>query len=649
MQVLISLTFSLSVAWSRCLQDLAEDWDEIKVVKPRTAQQLMAPFAAWMLALLMSLSGCAPSGPSAALQDAGGDRLQTDVAHAQALLASRWPLPLRAEVVALTDRLSIAAARSGKTLDGANLAFIAGRLRERLWRLDRVATDGREAAELFATAARAATSNELSCSADLRRALLVAEQGANGHQAYREVFLALKRQVAVAQDRDERKDCVARLDRLVRHFEVFRPSGGALLALKSEGRREASEHAAAITGPKLTPTSTSARASASTATPAARLLEGPKGRDVIVVPAADMVGADPVSLTQVQPYSWEQGGRVVLSLTAPARYDVGVLPPDPTAQRGHRVYLDLHNVSRKKGLKPAVEAKGLIKHVRLGKRKNGLRVVVDLAGAAYRRIFYLPDPFRVVIDLGTRLKSRPAIMTAQGKRSVRRVALDPGHGGWDSGAVGPTGLSEKDVVLDIAHRAAPALATELGVETMLTRDTDLFVSLEERTARANAFHADLFISIHCNATEDGHAEGVEIFILDPSREMDAASLRVVARENQAFVRGARPPDPRRLDAQLATIAAGLGLGDTTARSNLLAELLRKSTVSSLQDGYKVRDHGVKRAGFFVLLGAEMPAVLFETAFISNTTDEQRLATANFRQKLADAVVNAVRAYRAGLK
>ena len=127
-------------------------------------------------------------------------------------------------------------------------------------------------------------------------------------------------------------------------------------------------------------------------------------------------------------------------------------------------------------------------------------------------MFYVPEPFRLVIDVAERDASLRAT------RNVRRVVLDPGHGGYDPGAIGPTGLREKDVALDIAHRAAPLVARELGISTLLTRDADVFVPLEERTARANAFGADLFISIHCNATEHSGSSGVMTFVLDGSHD-----------------------------------------------------------------------------------------------------------------------------------
>ena len=139
-------------------------------------------------------------------------------------------------------------------------------------------------------------------------------------------------------------------------------------------------------------------------------------------------------------------------------------------------------------------------------------------------------------------------------------------------------------------------------------------------------------------------------MLDPSREAGRASARIVALENGLLVpgrRGGAPLDPAQLDAEIDVLGR-LASADTGSRSRLFGELLQRSTVASMAKRYDgTRDHGVKTAGFYVLAGAEMPAVLFETSFISNPEDEARLATADYRQKLADAVVNAIRAYRDG--
>jgi N-acetylmuramoyl-L-alanine amidase len=549
------------------------------------------------------------------------------MARAGALLEPSASLPARPKVVALSDRLAIAA--SEQKTGGAELVYMAARLRERLWRYDRAETDAREAVELYGQLAEKDAAE--GCDADMRRARLLGEMAGDGLETYRQLFLALKRQTA-SKEKGKGKDgesrCAETMARMLEAAEAFRPTGAAWEELQSQAAASGQPPAAASSGAPLPPPHLARE-------------------EVIVLPDPKAIKDGKSVLQDVSPYSWKLGGRVVLSLNQPVRYEAGMLQPDAKAKRGHRLYLDLLGTSMKPKLKKTMDVKGLVTGVRLGKQKEGTRVVLDLSDAAYRRIFYLPDPFRVVIDVSTRSPASAAATVEGGRRLVRRVTLDPGHGGWDAGAVGPTGLREKDVALDVAHRAATALASDLGVDTMLTRDTDTFVPLEERTARANGFQSDLFISIHCNATEDGHARGVELYILDPSREQDRRALLVAQREN-ASTKSKRALDPETIDAQVASIARGLDAGHTTEGSRLLAELLQKSTKASLGPRFGgSEDHGVKTAGFFVLLGAQMPSVLYETAFISNPDDESRLGTADFRQKLADSVVNAVRAYREG--
>jgi len=214
--------------------------------------------------------------------------------------------------------------------------------------------------------------------------------------------------------------------------------------------------------------------------------------------------------------------------------------------------------------------------------------------------------------------------------------LDPGHGGRDTGAVGPDGLKEKDVTLDVARRAATILGAQ-GIQVVLTRDDDHFVSLEERTARANAFSADLFVSIHCNASEIKTRRGVETYVLDISRDEIAA--RVAARENATT---------QAASADLTAILGDLRLADQSKRSGRFAQLLERAANSALAARYgDAVDGGVHTAGFYVLVGADMPGVLFETSYISNAIEEQRLGSDEYRQVLADAITNAVKAYREG--
>jgi N-acetylmuramoyl-L-alanine amidase len=338
-------------------------------------------------------------------------------------------------------------------------------------------------------------------------------------------------------------------------------------------------------------------------------------------------------VTKIERYGAPDAARVVVYVTEPSTYKVGFL--DEGGQ-SPRLFVDIEGATYQ-GPK-SFDVGGLVGRVRVGAEANRTRVVLDLTSAAYRKVFYVPEPFRLVIDVS---KDAPAPVhlddLAHGPRPIRRVVLDPGHGGHDPGASGPSGLREKDVTLDIAHRAAPLIARELGISTLLTRDSDDYVALDERTARANAFQADLFVSIHCNASEDGAGRGVMTFVLDDSR--DATSTRVAARENDSSVAAA---------TELAGALTREG-GQSPGRSTHFAELLQRAAIASLSPSYgDIPDSGIHRAGFYVLAGARMPAVLFETSFISNPVGETRFNTGDFRQKIADAIVNAIRAYRDGL-
>jgi N-acetylmuramoyl-L-alanine amidase len=587
------------------------------------------PFALVARASLALALGVGCGGGGDATGDAGAPSEPAELARAQAWLDPAATLPSRPEVVAVADRLAIEAIKSEPPRN-AELARVAGDLRARLWRVEGTATDAREALELWAAALRDAPPDDASCDVGHRRAALAGDLAGDAAAAHRELFLERRRQATRLGDVAARSACIARFDRDLAMLAAWRPAGAALEALEAEADRAARDAARATT--PATPAPATAAVSSSAAPPSS---------GHVVAPRAELVATGPVSLTKIETYGAETGGRVVLHLSDPTSFQVGVLAADAGGDKGPRVYLDLAQ-ARPKGVATETRVGGAVERVRIGKRDGGVRVVLDLRETLHHRVFYLPEPFRVVVDLSSRPPAADP-RTPDGKRVVRRIAIDPGHGGHDGGAVGPTGLREKDVALDVAHRVAPLLAHELKIETLLTRDGDVFVPLEERTARANAFHADLFVSIHCNASENGEARGVETFVLDPFREAGRASARLVALENGLLAgRGKTPLDPAKLDAEMEAALSRLSIGDNGPRSRLFGELLQRATMSSMAKRYDgTRDHGVKTAGFYVLAGAEMPAVLFETSFISNPDDEARLATADYRQKLADAIVNAV--------
>jgi N-acetylmuramoyl-L-alanine amidase len=350
------------------------------------------------------------------------------------------------------------------------------------------------------------------------------------------------------------------------------------------------------------------------------------------------------SVTQVERYASRDSARIVLYVSEPVQFERG--SAEGSAEAGPRLYLDLPGASYAGPRR--LEMKGLVERVRLVPSEGRLRVALELSDSAQQSVFFLPQPFRVVIDVA---RAAPVVRTAPAagggpaappgagfaERVLRRIALDPGHGGSESGATGPGGIREKDIVLDIAHRAAPLLARELGVSTLLTRDTDERVALEERVAKANAFGADLFVSIHCNADPSRLGHGFISFVLDGSHDRKSVSL--LERENAAPVSSG--DDFQRFLEQFDDRLAA-------ARSTRFARLLQRATGASLEPSYPdAVDGGVRGAGFYVLAGARMPAVLFETSFVSNEIEGKRLGTSRYRQKLADAIVNAVRAYKSG--
>ena len=489
------------------------------------------------------------------------------------------------------------AARSGGALAASPLAR-AATLRERLFRLEHREADALESVELWGSAARATGS--AGCRPGLKAALLEGELRADPAAAYRRIH--------AERSRSKDPECAKTADRALLALAAFRPLPSVLREIEREALGERA--------------SVSAAAVSSAPAPVA----GP-----VVAPSVAAPAPGPLKITSVERYGAKDAARVVVHVTHPARFEVSSLEASGDAPA--RIVIDLDGASYQGAKSLAVG--GLVERVRLGAQKRGTRVVLDLARPAYRKVFYLPEPFRLVIDVSK--DAPPGVAQAAGKRVVRRVVLDPGHGGHDPGATGPLGLREKDVTLDIAHRAAPLLARELGISTLLTRDSDVFVPLDERTARANAFGADLLISIHCNASEDGGGKGVMSFVLDDSR--DALAARIAARENSASAAAA---------AELANALSRVMDRSTLGHSEELAGLLQRAAMASLHTRYgDVPDLGVRRAGFYVLAGAAMPAVLFETSFISTALGEERLNSADYRAKLADAIVNAVRAYKDG--
>jgi N-acetylmuramoyl-L-alanine amidase len=217
------------------------------------------------------------------------------------------------------------------------------------------------------------------------------------------------------------------------------------------------------------------------------------------------------------------------------------------------------------------------------------------------------------------------------------VVIDPGHGGRDPGAVGPSGTFEKDRVLEISLLVRDLLRIRMpGLNVVLTRTDDRYVSLGARTRMANANRADLFVSIHCNAAENRDAHGFETFFLSRARTDDARAVEML--ENNAIQLDEAPAVP---DDPLAFLLADMAQSVFQNRSSILAGTVQSKFRNSFPSR---RDRGVKRAGFYVLRGAYMPAVLVEVAFISNPSEEGSLLSLDFRFRAAEAIVEAIMEY-----
>jgi N-acetylmuramoyl-L-alanine amidase len=242
--------------------------------------------------------------------------------------------------------------------------------------------------------------------------------------------------------------------------------------------------------------------------------------------------------------------------------------------------------------------------------------------------------------------SREAASTLSGQRSltralglkIGRIVVDAGHGGHDSGTLGPGGVQEKDVVLDVALRLGKLLRQRMGADVVYTRDDDTFVPLEQRTAIANKAQADLFISVHANSSSDPTARGVETYYLNFTTSPDA--LEVAARENAVSDESIH---------ELSGLVKKITLKDKIDESREFAADVDTSLYAGLERGNPgLRDRGVKKAPFVVLIGANMPSILAEISFLTNSEDAAQLRDPQYRERIAEALYRGVAKYVNGL-
>ncbi|WP_419804936.1 N-acetylmuramoyl-L-alanine amidase [Terriglobus sp.] len=241
---------------------------------------------------------------------------------------------------------------------------------------------------------------------------------------------------------------------------------------------------------------------------------------------------------------------------------------------------------------------------------------------------------------------RTAAPTAEGQRSlmrslglkIGRIVIDPGHGGHDSGTLGADGIMEKDVVLDVALRLGKLLHDHLGAEIIYTRSDDTFIPLETRTAIANKAQADLFLSIHANSSKDETARGVETYYLNFTS--DPTALDVAARENAVSDQSV---------SELSSMVKKITLKDKIDESREFAQDVEQSLYTGLEKGNSgLKNRGVKKAPFVVLIGANMPSILTEISFVTNPDDAAELRTGAYRERVAESIYKGVARYAQGL-
>jgi N-acetylmuramoyl-L-alanine amidase len=221
---------------------------------------------------------------------------------------------------------------------------------------------------------------------------------------------------------------------------------------------------------------------------------------------------------------------------------------------------------------------------------------------------------------------------------VNRIVIDAGHGGHDDGTIGPHGVLEKDVVLDVALRLSKLVEERLGAEVVLTRSDDTFIPLHERTAIANQRHADLFLSIHANSSPAREVGGTETFFLNFTNAPDA--LNVAARENAGSDKTV---------GELKDLIQTITLNDKIEESHTFAQDIQNSIqAQAARSNPAAHNRGVKRAPFVVLIGASMPSVLAEIGFLSNSRDESNLGKPEYRQKVAEALYKGLSQYSQSL-
>lgn len=392
-------------------------------------------------------------------------------------------------------------------------------------------------------------------------------------------------------------------------------------------------------------------------------------KDVVSVSAGQDSGATAsgktVNVHGIRYFSDQDYTRIVIDLSNNAEYSSHWLKADAALHKPPRLTIDINNsilgsnVSRNLSIKD-----GLLSAVRLGyhPQEKRTRIVLDSENVKDFTVFQMSSPSRIVVDVfsskrneevkrpviasNTQTANRPStdmktkrpddlpkditLGAALGLK-IRTIVIDPGHGGKDPGAV-YNGLKEKDIVLEISKYLYEYLKADSDLNIHLTRDRDIFIPLEERTAIANKLKADIFVSIHANAAKNKAATGLETFVFNVTN--DRAALEVAALENQATTKSISD-----LQGILKDILKYSKLEESVSLAGSVQSCLVKSVNATSKQNL-----GVKQAPFYVLVGATMPAILVETGFLSNNGDASKLKSSAYRKKVAKGIYDGIKEY-----
>jgi N-acetylmuramoyl-L-alanine amidase len=382
--------------------------------------------------------------------------------------------------------------------------------------------------------------------------------------------------------------------------------------------------------------------------------------------AAPLVFAAPAArVSDIRAWTNEIYTRVAIDTRDEVSWQANSVRADPARGLPPRIFIDIRGAGIRDDIlrKPVEVRNGLLRQVRAGRfDRDTVRVVIDLERESGYHVFAMPNPFRIIVDIdgegeipvpppppavaaldpagppGSASVDPPgaeASIPSPTRKHRVRVMIDPGHGGKDPGATGPTGLKEKDVVLEIGRLVREKLSRFDEYDVRMTRDEDVFIPLEERTAMANGARADLFVSLHINASRDRRAEGYSTYVLSRGAS-NREDLELAARENGV---------PLHKFQGVKFIIDDMFTGARKNESLRLAKTVNDAVVRRVSARYPgTQSLGLKQAPFYVLVGARMTAVLVEASFISNAREESRLRDPACLEGIADGVVEAVRYY-----